>query len=74
MFTQEVEGLTSTGGTFLNDFSYPIDQEIRTQCALSWKKVVSEWQSVIAMSLNIRCGVPLIRPAVLCYVCAYVHI
>ena len=35
---QEVEGSTSTGGTCPNDFSDPIEQDIRTQCALSWKK------------------------------------
>ena len=35
---QEVEGSTPTGGTNPNDFSNPIDQHIRTQLALSWKK------------------------------------
>ena len=30
-FTQEVDGSTSTGSTCLNDFSDPIDQDIRTQ-------------------------------------------
>ena len=34
------------------DFSDPIDQDVHTQCALSWKIVVSEWRSVIAVSLN----------------------
>ena len=37
-FTQEVEGLTSTGGTCPNDFFDPIDQDTRTQCTMSWKK------------------------------------
>ena len=36
-----------------NDFPDPIDQDIRTQCALSWEIVVSEWRSVIAMLLNV---------------------
>ena len=36
-FTQEVEDLTPTGGKCPNDFSAPIDQDIRTHCALSWK-------------------------------------
>ena len=57
--TQEVEGLTPTGGTCLND---PTDQDIRTQCALSWKVVVSEWRSVIAVSVNVGGGVRLIKP------------
>ena len=39
--THEVEGSTPTGGTCPNDFSDPIDQDIRTHLALSWKKVVS---------------------------------
>ena len=30
-FTQEVEGSTPTGGTSPNDFSDPVDQDIRTQ-------------------------------------------
>ena len=63
---QEVEGLTPTGGTCPNDFSDPIDQNIRTQWALSWKIVVSEWRSVIAVSLNVGGGVRLIKPAKLC--------
>ena len=33
-----------------DDFSDPIDQDIRTQCALSWKTMVSEWRSVIAVT------------------------
>ena len=49
-------------------FSDPIDQDIRTQCALSWKIVVSEWRSVIAVSLNVCGGVPLIKPTKL-YMC-----
>ena len=54
------------------DFSNPIDQDIRTQCALSWKIVVSEWRSVIAVSLNIGGGVRLIKPAKLC-MCMQTH-
>ena len=65
---QEVEGSTPTGGTCPNDFSDPIDQDIRTQWALSWKIVVSEWRSVIAVSLNVGGGVRLIKPAKL-YMC-----
>ena len=41
-------------------FPDPIYQNIRSQCAMSWTKVVSEWRSVIALSLNIGCGVGLI--------------
>ena len=41
-----------------NDFSGPVDQDIHTQCTLSWKIVVSEWRSVIAVSLNFGGGVP----------------
>ena len=63
---QEVEGSTPTGGTCPNDFSDPKDQDIRTQWALSWKIVVSEWRSVIAVSLNVGGGVRLIKPAKLC--------
>ena len=33
-------------------FSAPIDQDICTQCALSWKIAVSEWLSLTAVSLN----------------------
>ena len=36
-----------------NDFPDPIDQDIRTQCALSWKIVIS----VIAVSMNVGGGV-----------------
>ena len=67
-FRQGVEGSTPTGGTCANDFTDPIDQDICTQCALSWKIVVSEWRSVIALSLNIGGGVLLIKPAKL-YMC-----
>ena len=41
----------------------PIGQDIRTQWALSWKIVVSEWRSVIAVSLNVGGCVRLIKPA-----------
>ena len=60
---QEVEGSTPTWGTWPNIFSDPIDQDIRTQWALSCKIVVSEWRSVIAVSLNVGGGVRLIKPA-----------
>ena len=53
-------------------FSDPIDQNIRTQYALSWKIVVSEWRSVIALSLNVGGGVRLIDPAIL-YMCMQKH-
>ena len=49
----------STGGTCPNNFSDPIYQDIRTHCALNWKIVVSEWRSVIAVSLNVGGGVRL---------------
>ena len=68
----EVEGSTPTGGTCLNDFSDPTDQDIRTQCALSWKIVVSGWRSVIAVSLNVDGGVRLIKSAKL-YMCVQTH-
>ena len=38
----------------------------------SWKIVVSEWQSVIAVSPNVSGGVRLIKPAKL-YVCMQTH-
>ena len=65
---QEVEGSTPTEGTCPNNFSDPIGQDIRTQWALSWKLVVSEWRPVIAVSLNVGAGVRLIKPAKL-YMC-----
>ena len=66
--TQEVEGSTPIGGTCPTDFSNPIDHDIRTQWALSWKLVVSEWRSVIAVSPNVGGCVRLIKPAKL-YMC-----
>ena len=39
---QEVDGSTPFRGTYPNDFSDRKDQDIRTQCALSWKRAVSE--------------------------------
>ena len=70
---QEVEGSTSNGGTCSNNFSNsPIDQNICTQCALSWKIVVSDWRSVIAVSLNAGGTVRLIKPAKLC-MCMQTH-
>ena len=53
-------------------FSDPIDRDIRTQYVLSWKKGVSEWQSVIAVLLNVSGGVRLIKPAKL-YMCKQKH-
>ena len=52
----------------------PTDQDIRTQCAVSWKIVVSEWWPVIAVSLtlNVGDGVRLIKPAKL-YMCTQTH-
>ena len=55
-----------------NDFSDPIAQDIRTQCALGWKIVVTEWRSVTAVSLNVGGGVCLIKPANL-YMCTQTH-
>ena len=66
--TQGVEASTPTGGTCPNNFSDPKDQDIRTQLDLSWKIVVSEWRSVIAVSLNVGSDVRLIKPAKL-YMC-----
>ena len=71
-FTQEVEGSTPTGGTCPNDFSDPVDQDIRTQYTLSYRIVVSEWRSVIAVSLNVGDGVRLIKLAKL-YICTQTH-
>ena len=64
--------MNPTGGTCTNVFSDPIGQDIRTQCALSWKIVVSEWRSLIAVSLNFGGGVRLIKPAKL-YMCTQTH-
>ena len=65
---QEVEGSTPTGGTCPNDFfrsnrpgyPHPVSSELEI--------VVSEWRSVIAVSLNVGGGVRLIKPAKL-YMC-----
>ena len=62
-FTHEDEGSPPTGGTCPHDFSGPTDQDIRTQCALNWKIVVSEWRSVIAVSFNVGGGVHFITAA-----------
>ena len=63
-------GFDSHRGTCPNVFPHPIDQDIRTQWALSWLIVVSEWRSVIAVSLNVDGGVRLIKPAKL-YMCTH---
>ena len=55
---QEVDGSTPFRGTYSNDFSDQTDQDIRTQCALSWK-----WRSVNEVSLNVGSGIRLIKPA-----------
>ena len=55
---QEVDGSTPFPGTYPNDFSDQTDQDIRTQCALSWK-----WLWVNAVSLNVGSGVRLIKRA-----------
>ena len=44
------------------------DEDIRIRCALRWKIIMSEWRSVIAMSLKVGNGVRLIKPAKL-YMC-----
>ena len=59
-------GFDSHRGHMSERFSRSIDQDIRTQWALSWKIVVSEWRSVIAVALNVGGGVRLIKPAKLC--------
>ena len=69
---QEVEGSTATGGTCTNNFSSPVDQDICIQCAVSWKKQVSELWFVIAVSLNVGGGVHTIKPAKL-YMCRQKH-
>ena len=67
---QEVEGLTASRGTCSNNFSDSIDQDICPQGAPSWKRVVSEWRSVIAVLLNVGGGgdIRLIKPVKL-YMC-----
>ena len=60
-------GLTPSSGTCPNDFSNPIDQYIRTKCALRGK-----WRSVIAVSLNVGSGIRLIKQAKE-YMCRQTH-
>ena len=67
LFMQEVDGSIPFRGTYLNDFSDQTDQDIRTQCALSWK-----WRSVNAVSLNVGSGIRLIKP-VKVYMCTQTH-
>ena len=62
----------SLGFECLNYFSDPIDQDISTQCALSWKIVVSEWWSVIAVLLKVGSGIRLIKLAEV-YMCTQTH-
>ena len=56
----------------LNDIADPIDQDICTQCALSWKIVASVWRSTIAVSLNVHGGIRFVKPAKL-YMCMQIH-
>ena len=60
-FTQEVEGSTPTNGP---RYLHPVCSEL--------EKVVSGWQSVIAVSLNVDDGVRLIKLAKL-YMCMQTH-
>ena len=64
---QEVDGSTPFPDTYPNDFSDQTDQDIHSQCALSWK-----WRSVNAVSLNVGSGVRLIKPAK-AYMCTQTH-
>ena len=64
---QEVDGSILFRGTYPNDFSDQTDQDIRTQCALSWK-----WRSVNAVSLNVGSGIRFIKPAK-AYMCLQTH-
>ena len=50
--------------------SDPVDQDICTKCALSWKIVVLERWLVIAVSLIVGGDVRLIKPAKLYSTCA----
>ena len=68
---QEVKGSAPIGHIQKN-FSKPIDQDICTQSALSWKIVVSEKQSVTAVSLSVGGGVHLIKLTKL-YMCTQKH-
>ena len=47
------QGLDSNWQHVRTIFSNPIDKDIHTQYALSWKIVVSEWRSVTAVSLAV---------------------
>ena len=64
---QEVDGSIPFRGTYPNNFSDQTDQDIRTQCALSWM-----WRSVNAVSLNVGSGVHLIKRAKE-YMCTQTH-
>ena len=64
---QEVDGSIPFSGKYPNDFSDQTDQDIRTQCALSWN-----WRSVNAVSLNVGSGIRLIKPAK-AYMCTQTH-
>ena len=64
---QEVDGSIPFRGTYPNDFSDQTDQDIRTQCALSWK-----WRFVNAVSLNVGSGVRLNKQAK-AYMCTQTH-
>ena len=64
---QKVDCSIPFRGIYPNDFSDQTDQDIRTQCALSWK-----WRSVNAVSLNVGSGIRLIKPAK-AYMCTQTH-
>ena len=64
---QKVIGSTPFSSTNLNYFSDQTDQDICTQCALSWK-----CRSVNAVSLNVGSAIRLIKPAK-AYMCTLTH-
>ena len=64
---QEVDGSIPFRGTYPNNFSDQTDQDICTQCALSWK-----CRSVNAVSLNVSSDIRLIKPAKV-YMCTQTH-
>ena len=68
----KVKDSTSTHGTCPKNFSNPLDQDICTQCALSWKIAIPVWRLVIAVSMNVRSGVRHSKSAKL-YMCMQKH-
>ena len=67
-----IKDSTPMGGTCPNNFSSPVDQDIHIPYALGWKIAVSEWQSVIAVSLNMGSGICLISRTKL-FICTQKH-